>query len=107
MIFISVDKPNVWAWLGDSGFSTQLGFVQHSTNGELLQQWALTPLSSGSYAMYLANADHDSDLSIADYRLDFFVQAIPEPGTIWLLVAGAGFAGLRGWRKAQRVRGAR
>ncbi len=33
--------------------------------------------------------------------------AVPEPGTIWLLVAGAGFVGLRGWRKAQRVRGAR
>ena len=106
-INLQVDKPNVWAWIGNPEFSSQLAFTMNPSTGELLSQWALGSIPSGSYGMYLENLDQQSFTSVASYRLDFFVQAVPEPGTFWLLVAGAGLVVLRGWRKAQRVRGAR
>ena len=102
----SVDTLS-WAWIGDGAYSAQYGFAIHPSNGDLLPQWVISVLSPGTYGMYISDDNLQTFPTAANYRLDFFVQAIPEPGTFWLVVAGAGLVGLRGWRKAQRVRGAR
>jgi hypothetical protein len=102
-IYFSVDKPNVWTWVGDPGFSTQLGFAANPTSGELLSQWGLSSLSPGTYGMSLANHDVQQTTSLANFRLDFYSQIVPEPGTLGLWLAGAASAGLYGLRKP-RVR---
>jgi hypothetical protein len=98
-IYIGINKPNVWTWIGDQTFSTDLGFVGNPSNGELLSQWTISSLGSGVYGMYMANHDAQPFTSIANYRLDFFVEAVPEPSTLSLLLAGAGFVGFHSWRK--------
>jgi hypothetical protein len=51
------------------------------------------------YGMYVENHDPQVFPSIANYRLDFFVQTVPEPSTVSLLLVGAGFVGFWSRRK--------
>jgi hypothetical protein len=98
-VYLTVDKPNVGSWVGDTGFSSQVGYVANSANGDLLLQWSVSALGPGSYGMYLGNYDPQPIASIANYRLDFVVQAVPEPSTVSLLLAGFGLLGLRRWQR--------
>lgn len=87
-IYLQVDKPDVWNWIGNTSFSAELAFVRNPTSGELLYQWGVTHLGPGNYGMYLANLDSQTTTSIANYRLDFVVQVVPEPSTLAISVAG-------------------
>ena len=96
--YLEINKPNVWAWLGDQTFGTELAFAGNPTTGDLLAQWGINGITSGAYGMYMLNNDAQSIASIANYRLDFFVQVVPEPSALSLLLIGVGFLGLRPWR---------
>ena len=99
-VFVKVDKPNVWAWIGDADFGIERAFTLNTTDGDLLSQWGLPPLSEGTYGIYLENHDHsDPVISIATFRLDFVVEAIPEPASVSLLLVGLSGLGFRNWRK--------
>jgi len=87
--YLQVNKPNVWHSIADAAFANELGFVQNPASGELLSQWGLSSLGSGAYGMDVENHDLQAFPSIANYRLDFFVQTIPEPSTFALVLAGA------------------
>ena len=92
-IFVNLDKPNVWTWIGNQGFVNQLGFSFSPSSGELLAQLGLGSIAASTYGMYLENHDAQTFTSVANYRLDFFVQSIPEPGTLSLFFVGIGFIG--------------
>ena len=98
-LYLELDKPNLWNWIGDTSYSTQLGFIQSPRNGDVLAQWGLELVGSGYYGMYVANLDSQVTTSIATYRLDFVVQAVPEPSAVSLLLAGAGIVALNRSRK--------
>jgi len=105
-VYLQVDKPKVWAWIGDPTFSTELGSTINPSDGELLAQWGVSSLGHGTYGMYLENHDQQAFTSIANFQLDFFVEAVPEPSALSLLLVGAGFVGLRCWRKTKSFQGA-
>lgn len=88
-VTLQIDKSNVWAWLGDATFSTQMAFTGNSSSGDLFSQWQLAALLPGDYGVYLSNNDLQPFTSIAHYRLDFVVQTVPEPGAWTLLLLGA------------------
>lgn len=95
-VYFQVDKPQVQTWIGNQSFSSQLAVMGNPIAGELLAQWGTGSLPSAGYGLYLANHDAQSSVSIANYRLDFFVQSVPEPDTLALAFVGAaGFVGLR------------
>ena len=96
-VFLTVDR-RTWAWIGDPSFANQYGFVINPSNGDLVGQWGLTHLSSGGYGMYMSDNDLQSFPTFANYRLDFFVQNIPEPGVFSLLFLGLGLVGVRRWK---------
>src|SRR5713101_2920083 len=48
-VYLAVDRPKVWAWIGDPSYSDQLGWTQNPTNGDLLLQWGVGSLGSGVY----------------------------------------------------------
>lgn len=98
---LSINKPSVWIWVGDMTYFDQLGFASSASTGELLTQMGLGSIGAGIYGIYTSNHDHRSDLSIADYRLDFVVEAIPEPASLWLLLGSLGWLGIRGQRSAR------
>ena len=50
-LFLQVDRSNVWAWVGDTGFSSDLGYTRNAFTGDLLGQWAIGSLSAGAYGM--------------------------------------------------------
>jgi hypothetical protein len=104
-VFLSINKPNVWTWIGDPTFANQLAFVQNPSSGNLMSQWGLGSIGPGVYGMYLANEDLQSVTSIASYRLDFIAQSIPEPGILGLLLIGAAFAGFYGLRRVKVRKG--
>src|SRR5262249_54261510 len=56
-IFLNINKPSVWTWVGDQTFSDQAGFSFGPSNGELLAQLSLTGLAPNIYGMYMDNAD--------------------------------------------------
>ena len=99
-VYLQINKPNVWHWVGDTTFANEVGFIQNPASGELLSQWGLSQIPTGNYGMYLANLDEQATTSIANYRLDFFVQTIPEPSTFALALAGATM--LVVWRRKKR-----
>ena len=94
-LYIGIDTPNVWTWIGDPTFYSHLAFSGGPSTGDLLPQWGLVSIDFGIYGMYLVNHDHSSSLSIANYQLDFVVELVPEPGTLGLLLLGAGVFTLR------------
>jgi hypothetical protein len=98
-LYIQIDKPDVWAWIGDPTFSNELAFDVNPSIGELLSQWGLDSISPGLYGMYLLNADEQSYTTIANYQLDFVLEPIPEPGILGLLLLSAGVFTLRHCRK--------
>jgi len=100
-LYIQIDKPNVWVFLGDPTFLSSFAFSFGPTSGDLLAQWGLDSLSADAYGMYLENHDHSSSESIAHYQLDFVLEPIPEPGTLVLLLLGAGIFTLRHCRKSR------
>ena len=100
-VFLTVDR-RTWAWIGDSSFANQYGFVINPSNGDLIGQWGLTHLSSAGYGMYMSDNDLQSFPTVANYRLDFFVQSIPEPGSLSLVLLGLGLVGIRQWNKNQK-----
>jgi len=99
-LYIQIDSPNVWAWIGDPTFSSGLGFTDNASTGELLSQWAIDSIDSGVYGMYLANMNALPYTSIANYQLDFVVETVPEPGMLGMLLLGAGIFTLRHCRKS-------
>src|SRR5689334_22368582 len=34
-IYLTVDRPNVWAWIGDASYVNQLGWVRNPSGGDL------------------------------------------------------------------------
>ena len=100
-IRLQINKNNIWAWLGDQTYLNTLGFAMNPTNGDLLSQLGFGSVRSGTYGMYLDNHDLQSVTSIANYRLDFFLQSIPEPTSTSLVFLGFGCLGLRLWRKVR------
>lgn len=65
-VYLQIDKPDVQTWIGNSSFSSQLGFSPSSPPGELLSHWGINGLSTGSYGMYLANHDAQVFTSVAN-----------------------------------------
>lgn len=98
-ISIQVDRPFVATWLGNQTYSTEQAFVGNPSTGDLLDQWGLISIGSGGYGVYLANHDAGPVISIANYRLDFVVEPIPEPASLWLLLGGLASLAFHRWRK--------
>ena len=94
-VYLQVSELNVWHWIGDPVFLNELGFVQNPVSGELLAQWGLPSVGEGNYGMNVENHNAQPFTSIANYRLDFFVQAIPEPSAIGLFIFGFGILWLQ------------
>ena len=88
-VFLTIDSQNTLAWIGSPDFGSQLGFAQNVANGDVLPQWNFLSIPNGSYGMYMANVDRQSFPTIANYRLDFVVTAVPEPSTWALLTLGS------------------
>ena len=79
--------------LSDPGFNDNFGSAIGPANGELLSQMGILGISSSTYGMVIKNYDvPQPGGSIANYRLDFIVTAVPEPG-VWALLALGGAAG--------------
>lgn len=100
-LYIQIDTPNVWAWIGGPNMSGTLAYTLDASTGDLLSQWGLESLEEGDYGMYLSNTYHPLDYNVANFHLDFVVEYVPEPGTLCLLLVGAGVFTLRHWRKSR------
>jgi hypothetical protein len=96
---LTVDRQ-IAAWIGNPSYSSEFGYVITSLNGELLSQFNFTSVTPGNYGMYMSNYDLQSDSTIASYRLDFVVSAVPEPSTWALLGLGSALF----WCAARRRR---
>ena len=101
---LEIDKQNVWTWIGEPSYLNELAFAANPSTGELFPQWGISSVSSGPYGMYLSNHDLQPVPSIANYRLDFFVQAVPEPGTISLGLLGLGLLVFRFRKRGNSAR---
>lgn len=88
-VYIAVSTSNVWSWIGDPAFLNQLGWIQNPTNGDILPQWGLSRIGSGTFGLDIENHDAQPVPSIADYRLDFVAQPTPEPASLGLLLLGS------------------
>ncbi len=100
-VYLQLNKPNVWHWIGDTGFLSELAFAQNPASGNLLSQWGLLSIGTGAYGMDVENHDAQPFTAIANYRLDFFVQSVPEPSaSLLFLLGGIGCLAFGRWRKA-------
>jgi hypothetical protein len=98
LLAANVDRSTA-AWIGTPSFLTEYGFAITSSNGDLLPLWGLSSLSLGTYGMYLSDNDFQSFPTTVNYRLDFFVQAVPEPRALSLALAGLGLIGIARWKR--------
>jgi hypothetical protein len=89
------------AWLGNSSFTANYGYAVTSSNGDLLSTMGIGPLGSGTYGMYVGDRDLQSIPTVANYRLDFFAQSIPEPNSLSLVFFGLGFLSVRRLRRCR------
>lgn len=96
---LTVDRA-VLVWVGDQNFSQELSHVYNPANGSLLPQMGLPFLAAGTYGMYITVNDF-SGSGTANYRLDFVMEAVPEPSAGCLLLMGAGVVGVLGWKKGR------
>ncbi len=92
-----VNKPEIQTWIGDTSFGNHISYSQSSASGELLSEWSISEITSGEYGMYIANHDAQNFISVANYRLDFVVETIPEPASLWLLSASLAGMQIRRW----------
>jgi hypothetical protein len=83
---LSSDVTALWVWIGNTGFSRQLGFIGNlgagtmdPTNGDLLPQMGIGPIISGTYGVYVQN--NASGTSTAHYQLDFVANVATVPTT--------------------------
>ena len=100
-VYVQVDLPNIWAWIGDSTLDNRLAFSLNPSSGELFPQWGITSLGADTYGMYMQNDDGQAYTTVGNYELDFVVEPAPEPGTFGLLLLGAGVFILRSCRKSR------
>ena len=94
------DNP-VLLWLGDGGFGSELAVGNSSASEALMLQPTLSVVSSGTYGFYVSNRQFNAPASVANYRLDFVVEAVPEPASLCLLLGGLGWLGIRAWKCAR------
>jgi len=97
-IFLHVDN-RVISWIGNETFSNELGSKINPAIGELLIQMNLSSLPTGPYGMYMSPNELQPFATVSSYTLGLFVQSIPEPGTLALLLVGLGLVGFRSWKK--------
>lgn len=81
-VHLTTDNQQMSLWLGGSAFSDRIGFVLNPANSNLFAQMGIAAISPNFYGMYVQNEDRQPFTSIANYRLDFVVQAIPEPSAL-------------------------
>jgi len=82
---------SIGVWIGNSGFTSELASIISPSNGDILPQLNLQNISPGTYGFYVSDRQFGSSPTVANYQLDFIVQAVPEPSAISLLLIGAGF----------------
>ena len=97
-IDLSSDGP-VWAWIGSDDYSQEYGSADSASAGNLLLQWGISSLTTGTYGIYISNDEPQPMPSSINYRLSFIVQTVPEPSALSLLLAGAGCVVGWRWRK--------
>lgn len=84
------------------GISTIFNFLQTSTDATGSEQWALTdaPLQAGiSYHLFLQGSSSATGALYAGELSAMPAASVPEPGSVALVLAGLGAAGLLGWRR--------
>ncbi|URI08067.1 PEP-CTERM sorting domain-containing protein [Aquincola tertiaricarbonis] len=84
------------------GSSTLFNFLQTSTDATGSEQWALTdaPLLAGiNYHLFLEGSSAATGALYAGELSVMPASAVPEPGSVALVLAGLGAAGLVGWRR--------
>lgn len=84
------------------GSSTLFSFLQTSTDATGSEQWALTeaPLLSGiSYHLFLEGTSATSGTLYSGELSATAPSSVPEPGSVALVLAGLGAAGLVAWRR--------
>ncbi|MBQ1763085.1 MAG: FxDxF family PEP-CTERM protein [Aquincola sp.] len=84
------------------GNSTLFSFLQTSTDATGSEQWALTdaPLLSGiSYHLFLEGSSAATGALYAGELSVMPAASVPEPGSVALVLAALGAAGLVGWRR--------
>jgi hypothetical protein len=82
-------NQQILVWLGTANFDNQIGYQVTGTSEELLPYFGGQPLTSGGYSMYLSDQYLQNDPTSVNYRFDFVVSAVPEPGTWALLALGS------------------
>lgn len=103
-INLQINQPNVVVWIGNPEFTSQLAGLQNSTSGNLLLQWGLDSIPSGTYGMYFGNYDQENAPSIATFSASFVVQAVPEPSSMSLALVGLGLIGFTRRKLAGRTK---
>lgn len=92
-LWISADNQ-VDVWIGNTAYSIEYGYVLRPANGNILPQWGFDPINAGAFGLYIRDYDFSDNHTVSNYRLDFVVEAIPEPASIWLLLGGLGGFGV-------------
>jgi hypothetical protein len=98
-------------WLGDGGWGNQIRYAESPVNGDLLPQmrdnYLPAPLSSlpaGPYSAYVTDWEGwVPERVVDDYRIDFVVEAVPEPAPFLLTALGVAVFLFR--RKTKRAAG--
>lgn len=76
---ITDNGQSQWVWLGNSTFSSQLGFTTNVHTGNLLQQWSLNSISPGTYGIYIQNTSDAGMNTTVPYSFTFTTSTVPEP----------------------------